>query len=85
VAVHAKKARGLMVRYISEKKLNSVEEIQNFDQDGYCFCKERSDEMTIVFDRSKNWKDVTELISNTDNKRKATKESVKKGVSKKIR
>jgi|AntRauTorckE5430_2_1112549.scaffolds.fasta_scaffold03664_1 cytoplasmic iron level regulating protein YaaA (DUF328/UPF0246 family) len=85
VAVHAKKARGLMVRYISEKKLNSVEEIQNFDQDGYCFCKERSDEMTIVFDRSKNWKDVTALISNTDNKRKATKESVKKGVSKKIR
>ena len=84
IAVHAKKARGLMVKYISENKLESVEGIQQFDLEGYGFCEDRSDETTIVFDRSKNWNDGTSTgeDQSTDKKRKATKE-LKKAASKK--
>jgi len=90
VAVHAKKARGLMVRYISENNLDNAEGIQSFDLEGYGFCENRSDEMTIVFDRSKNWKDEIERLSSisaTDKKRKATeqKQLGKKGVLKKMK
>lgn len=57
IAVHAKKARGLMVRYISENQLEDKEDIQNFNLEGYAFIKERSDDNTYVFDRAKNYKD----------------------------
>lgn len=84
IAIHAKKARGLMVKYISENKLESVEGIQQFDLEGYRFCEDRSDETTIVFDRSKNWNDGTSTgeDQSTNKKRKAAKE-VKKAASKK--
>lgn len=83
IAVHAKKARGLMVKYISENKLESVEGIQQFDLEGYGFCKDRSDETTIVFDRSKNWNDGTGEGQSADKKRKATKQLGKNVASKK--
>ena len=57
IAVHAKRARGLMVRYISDNQLHHVQGIQEFNLEGYCFCQDKSQEDTIVFDRSKNWKD----------------------------
>jgi cytoplasmic iron level regulating protein YaaA (DUF328/UPF0246 family) len=59
VAVHAKRARGLMVRYISENQVTHVHDIQNFDLEGYKYCKEKSDENTIVFDRLKNYMEKT--------------------------
>jgi len=91
IAVHAKKARGLMVKYISENKLESVEGIQQFDLEGYGFCEDRSDDTTIVFDRSKNWQDSTSTSTgtgtgegqSTDKKRKAVKQLGKKAASKK--
>jgi cytoplasmic iron level regulating protein YaaA (DUF328/UPF0246 family) len=55
-AVHAKRARGLMVRYIAENKIMNVENIHSFDVEGYSYCEGKSDDTTIVFDRSKNWK-----------------------------
>eukprot|EP00557_Chaetoceros_sp_GSL56_P005410 CAMPEP_0176491334 /NCGR_PEP_ID=MMETSP0200_2-20121128/8374_1 /TAXON_ID=947934 /ORGANISM="Chaetoceros sp., Strain GSL56" /LENGTH=308 /DNA_ID=CAMNT_0017888751 /DNA_START=1344 /DNA_END=2267 /DNA_ORIENTATION=- len=59
VAVHAKRARGLMVRYISENEITNIQDIQNFDLEGYRYCRERSDENTFVFDRLKNYMDKT--------------------------
>lgn len=66
VAVHAKRARGLMVRYISENQVMNVQDIQNFDLEGYRYCKEKSDENTFVFRRLKNY------LKNNDSTRQET-------------
>ncbi|GAX27276.1 uncharacterized protein FisN_13Lh156 [Fistulifera solaris] len=51
VAVHAKRARGLMVRYLASVQATTVEEIQKFDLEGYAFQSNASDEITFVFQR----------------------------------
>lgn len=76
IAVHAKRARGLMVRYIAENQVVNVKDIQNFDVEGYSYCEDKSDETTIVFDRSKNWKD--EVQTGDVKKRKAGGNSLSK-------
>lgn len=53
IAVHAKRARGLMCRYIAENQITDLDDVKKFDFDGYSFVKERSDETTFVFDRPK--------------------------------
>jgi len=53
IAVHAKRARGLMARYVSETGATSLEEIKLFNVEGYSFMEEESDETTLVFDRKK--------------------------------
>lgn len=45
----AKIARGEIVRYMAENKIEDPEELKNFDRLGYCFIPERSDENTFVF------------------------------------
>jgi len=43
VAVHAKRARGLMVRFVAETQAKTLEDVQDFDAEGY----------KLVFDRPK--------------------------------
>ncbi|MBB6631568.1 peroxide stress protein YaaA [Clostridium algidicarnis] len=51
VAIYAKKARGLMAQYIIKNKINKLEEIKEFNLEGYAFREDMSTEETIVFTR----------------------------------
>lgn len=51
VGMYAKKARGKMVRFLSEQKMSTVEEIKGFKEDGYQFNEALSDEKHFVFTR----------------------------------
>jgi uncharacterized protein len=42
ISFYAKKARGLMSRYIIDHKITQPEQIKNFDYDGYYFSKKES-------------------------------------------
>ncbi len=42
VVVHTKKARGMMVRFIIENKINDLEHLKAFDYEGYAFSEELS-------------------------------------------
>jgi uncharacterized protein len=53
VAVHAKRARGLMVRFLSKHKATTLEDILKFDVEGYEYMASMSDRNTLVFNRSK--------------------------------
>ncbi len=48
----AKRARGMMARYICEHRLEDPEALQGFDSDGYAFDPEHSDEKRWRFRRS---------------------------------
>ncbi len=45
----AKMARGEMVRFLAEKKIERPEEARQFDRLGYGFCRERSSETEYIF------------------------------------
>jgi len=51
MGVYAKKARGMLSRYIIKNSLTDVNEIKNFNQDGYQFNKAMSEANTWVFTR----------------------------------
>lgn len=51
IMTFAKKARGLMVRYIIDNNVKSLEELKGFDVDGYGFSEEMSTETELVFTR----------------------------------
>lgn len=51
VAIHAKKARGLMSRYILENEIEKTEDIKKFDTAGYTFNAELSKENLFCFTR----------------------------------
>lgn len=53
IAVHAKRARGLMARYLAENDTNDLEGVRAFAEEGYGFVDSESDETKIVFDRQK--------------------------------
>ena len=64
VSVYAKRARGLMSRFVSTSSVvhNAVEEknfskiikaLRTFDLEGYKYCEQRSDDNTLVFNRAK--------------------------------
>jgi cytoplasmic iron level regulating protein YaaA (DUF328/UPF0246 family) len=42
ISFYAKKARGLMSRYIIDNKISDVEQLKSFDSDGYYFSQEQS-------------------------------------------
>lgn len=48
-ATQAKMARGEMVRYLSQIKAGSPEDLKGFDRLGYRFCEGRSEEGRVVF------------------------------------
>lgn len=49
--VYAKMARGKMVRYIAENKINTIEKLNEFSELGFAFSSELSNENTLVFIR----------------------------------
>ncbi len=51
IMTFAKKARGLMVRYIIENDIETLEQLKGFDTDGYRFTEEMSSENELVFTR----------------------------------
>lgn len=53
IAVHAKRARGLMVRFVAESNAQTLEDVKKFDKEGYKLVNKDSDDTTIVFDRPK--------------------------------
>lgn len=53
IAVHSKRARGLMARHVAESKAESLEDVKSFNGEGYAFVEAESDETTLVFDRKK--------------------------------
>lgn len=51
VAVYAKRARGLMSRYIAENKVKNIEILKNFEEEGYAYNEELSSDNEFVFTR----------------------------------
>lgn len=51
VSFYAKKARGMMVRYIAESEAKSVDDLKGFDYDGYAFDANLSTESDLIFTR----------------------------------
>lgn len=51
IGIYAKKARGLLSRYIIQNKLNDPEDIKSFDEEGYRFNKKLSKGNNWVFTR----------------------------------
>ncbi len=49
ISFYAKKARGMMVRYILEQQITQVEQLKQFNVSGYHFSAEVSDEVNWVF------------------------------------
>ena len=52
ISFYAKKARGLMARYIIENKIDSVDKLKGFDVDGYYFDTAESSDTDLVFKRA---------------------------------
>ena len=48
----AKRARGMMARYICEHRLTDPDALKSFDSDGYAFDPEQSDPQRWRFTRS---------------------------------
>ena len=51
IGIYAKKARGLLSRYIIQNQLSNPEDIKNFDEEGYKFNKKLSKGKNWVFTR----------------------------------
>ncbi|MFW6101797.1 MAG: peroxide stress protein YaaA [Bacteroidota bacterium] len=51
IAVYAKKARGMMTRYIIQNRIDDPQEIKGFDWEGYLYSPEMSSENKWVFIR----------------------------------
>ena len=51
ISVYAKKARGLMTRFIIKNKIENTEHIKSFDSEGYLFNNELSHDNEWVFTR----------------------------------
>lgn len=51
ISFFAKKARGLMTRYIINNRLSDAENLKKFDVTGYYFCPEQSSETEFIFQR----------------------------------
>ncbi|HLT98673.1 MAG TPA: peroxide stress protein YaaA [Burkholderiaceae bacterium] len=52
ISFHAKRARGLMARFIIDKKLDSPKGLERFAEEGYSFAKDASSADRLVFRRA---------------------------------
>ncbi len=52
ISFYAKKARGLMARYIVKNQLTKPEQLLEFDSEGYSYCEEASSGNKLVYRRS---------------------------------
>ena len=51
IGIYAKKARGMMSRFIIDNRIESVDELLKFDLDGYCFNSGESEGNVLVITR----------------------------------
>ncbi len=51
ISFYAKRARGLMSRYVIRNRIDEVDALRGFDAEGYAFAAEASDADTLVFRR----------------------------------
>lgn len=51
ISFYAKRARGLMSRYVIRNRIDEVDALRGFDAEGYAFAAETSDADTLVFRR----------------------------------
>lgn len=51
ISFFAKRARGLMVRYAIDHRINDVQQLKSFDSEGYAFVPQASNDTTWVFRR----------------------------------
>ncbi|MER2554916.1 MAG: peroxide stress protein YaaA [Thauera sp.] len=51
ISFYAKRARGLMSRYVITHRIDEVEALRGFDSEGYAFAADASDTNTLVFRR----------------------------------
>lgn len=51
ISFHAKKARGLMVRYILDNNIDNIEGLKGFNYDGYAFDANLSNSTNLIFTR----------------------------------
>ena len=51
ISFFAKKARGMMVRYMIDKRVSTPEQLKGFDYDGYQFDESQSSDKEMVFTR----------------------------------
>ena len=49
--MYIKKARGMMVRYVIQNRIENVEDLKGFNEDGYWFNSGLSTEKKLVFTR----------------------------------
>jgi len=52
ISFYAKRARGLMCRFMAKNKLNDAEDLKKFDLEGYIYNKKLSEEKKWVFTRA---------------------------------
>ncbi|GAA0861490.1 YaaA family protein [Paraclostridium tenue] len=51
IGIYSKKARGYLTRYMIKNKINNINELKNFNYDGYIFNNELSDSNNFIFTR----------------------------------
>ena len=51
IGLYSKKARGYLTRYIIKNKIDNINELKNFNYDGYVFNNEISDSNNFIFTR----------------------------------
>jgi len=51
IVVHTKKARGMMARFVIKHQINDLEHLKTFDEEGYMFSEQLSNEKEWVFVR----------------------------------
>ena len=54
IGIYAKRARGMMARYMIDNKVETVEALKSFDMGGYQFQPQASNDKTLVFLRDQN-------------------------------
>jgi len=54
ISFYAKKARGMMARYIVKNRIDNVEDLRGFDIEGYYFDPENSTDQQLSFKRDQN-------------------------------
>jgi cytoplasmic iron level regulating protein YaaA (DUF328/UPF0246 family) len=55
IAVHAKRARGLMAKYLALKTIQSLASLQNFDLEGYTFRPDQSSPSLSTINNDDSW------------------------------
>lgn len=56
ISFYAKKARGLMARFIIENRISTIEELKSFTVDGYYFVDAESSDSELIFKREEQKK-----------------------------